>query len=229
MYVRLFRNGKHFHQLSVGNNKINAKVQNNKKKLSIGNRESNKKKVNPTCISIDLKMNRLVTNSVVASTLKKVSDNLRRALINQIDLELAASTTYLSMSHFFKQSEWYSSRYSSKFIDEHQQEMRHAAKLMNFLSCMGIFPNINGGFSRFDGDKCKDPVELAEQVLSLETEVLDHLFHIQKIACDEGRSEVGSFIDDMITDNQEEVLKAKALLVDMKRQEKENWCLLFTE
>lgn len=135
----------------------------------------------------------------------KLSDNLRKALVNQVNMEYASAYLYRSMSHDMKNIALHG--YAKWLNMQYEEEREHAAKLVEYIEDRdGVvdFLPIAGVEKHYT-----KPLDVAVDSLAHEEEVSASIRSLFKLAREEGDLETEIFLQWYITEQVEEEVNAR--------------------
>jgi len=147
------------------------------------------------------------------STRQDFSPDVEAAINKQINTELYASYTYLSMAHHFDRFDRHLPGFSKFFMKAHEEENKHAQMLMKYQ-------NMRGGRIKLNHIEkpCKDDWDTGlaamKTALALEKRVNRDLFDLHAVAASRNDNQCQDFIEGNFLNEQVESIKEIANFVN---------------
>jgi len=139
------------------------------------------------------------------------------AVNKQINMELNASYTYLSMSWYFDRDDVALKGFAKFFSDQCKEEREHAEKLMKLQNQRGGTIKLVD-IPRPKKDTWGSPLEAMEAALSLEKEVNEALLALHRIGDSHGDAHFCDFIESEFLGEQVESIKQlSGFVTNLKR------------
>ncbi len=145
----------------------------------------------------------------------KLSDNMLKALVKQVNMEYASAYLYHSMSHDMKNLSL--NGYAQWLDKQYEEEREHAQKFIAYIEDRdGVvdFLPIEGVAKHYD-----KPLEVAEDSLAHEEKVSASIRNLFKMAREEGDIETEVFLQWFITEQIEEEVNARDNVAGFKKAE----------
>ncbi|CAB4054559.1 FTH1 [Lepeophtheirus salmonis] len=154
----------------------------------------------------------------MSSQIRQNYDSECEALINkQINMELFASYTYLSMGAYFSRDDVALEGFAKFFYESSSEENTHARNLINYQTLRGgrvVFQDI----SRPNVETWASPVEAMEAALQLEKDVNASLLNVHGSASKKEDPQLCDFLEsDYLKEQVDGIKKIGTLLTRMKR------------